>query len=150
MKTTIIILAVAVVLGIGAFLFFSGSGYAPYASTPTAETPAAPVTSAPTPAVVSPAPVPAPAPAPAPSAVTVDIKNFAFSPGTLTVKTGTKVTWINNDTAPHTVTSDSGTFLNSATLSSGQSFSFAFTSAGSVDYHCRIHPMMKGAVVVEQ
>ena len=140
MKTTIIILAVAVVLGIGAFLFFSGSGYAPYASTPTAETPAAPVTSAPTPAVIP----------PAPSAVTVDIKNFAFSPGTLTVKTGTKVTWINNDTAPHTVTSDSGTFLNSATLSSGQSFSFAFTSAGSVDYHCRIHPMMKGAVVVEK
>lgn len=37
--------------------------------------------------------------------VTVAIQDFAFSPQTLTVKAGTTVTWTNEDTAPHTVTS---------------------------------------------
>src|ERR1035437_7853093 len=60
------------------------------------------------------------APTPTPSSVSVDIRNFAFSPSTLEVKVGTKVTWTNNDTAPHTVTSDAGSLLQSPTLSSGQ------------------------------
>src|SRR5690348_1456503 len=45
--------------------------------------------------------------------VTVNIKNFAFNPSTLTIKTGTKVTWVNNDSIPHTVTSDSGNVIDS-------------------------------------
>ncbi len=85
---------------------------------------------------------------PATSETSVTIKNFSFSPATLTVKSGTKVTWTNNDTAPHTVTSDSGNQLNSSTLSPGQSFSYTFTDAGTIDYHCAIHPSMKGTVVV--
>lgn len=86
---------------------------------------------------------------PVSSVVTVSIKNFAFNPSMVTVKAGTKVTWVNNDSAPHTVTSDSGNLLNSGTLLPGQSFSFTFNTAGTVSYHCNIHPMMKAAVVVE-
>lgn len=82
--------------------------------------------------------------------VTVSIKNFSFNPSSLTVKTGTKVTWVNNDTVPHTVTSDLGVLLKSPTLSPGQSFSFMFANAGSFGYHCSIHPMMKGMIVVEK
>ncbi len=53
-------------------------------------------------------------PAPAPASVTVNIKNFSFNPAALTIKTGTKVIWANNDSAPHTITSDSGNLLNSS------------------------------------
>ncbi len=79
----------------------------------------------------------------------VAIKNFSFSPSTLKVKTGTKVTWTNNDSVPHTVTSDQGSLLNSSTLAPGQSFSFIFTKTSTEYYHCNIHAMMKGNVVVE-
>jgi len=92
--------------------------------------------------------VQAPANTPSPTSVTVNIKNFSFSPSTLNVKTGTKVTWVNNDGVSHTVTSDSGNILNSGTLASGASFSFTFTNPGTVKYHCSIHPMMQASVVV--
>lgn len=84
------------------------------------------------------------------SDVTVNIKNFSFNPETLNVKNGAKVTWVNNDSAPHTITSDLGNMLNSTTLSPGQSFSFTFTGPAVASYHCKIHPMMKGVIVVEK
>ena len=80
--------------------------------------------------------------------VNINIQNFSFSPKILTIKAGTKVTWTNNDSAPHTVTSDSNNLLNSPTLSTGQSFSFVFNTPGSTNYHCSVHPMMKGEIVV--
>ena len=85
---------------------------------------------------------------PAAGNITVNIKNFIFDPATITVKPGTRVTWVNNDSVPHTVTSDSGSLLNSGTLAPGQSFSFSFSSATSVNYHCVLHPAMKGVVIV--
>lgn len=149
MKKTIIIIAVVIVIGIGVYYIFfsSGSSQTP---TNTSQTNTPPVsnnasTNIPTPAApVSNAPT-----TPAPANVTVSIKNFFFSPSTLTVKKGAKVIWVNNDSVAHTVTSDSGNLLNSGTLSSGQSFSFTFMNTGSVSYHCNIHPMMKGNVNVE-
>jgi plastocyanin len=80
--------------------------------------------------------------------VVVNIQNFSFVPSLLVVKAGTKVRWVNSDTAPHTVSSDSGDLLNSQVLASGQSFSFTFTRPGSVSYHCALHPAMKGTVNV--
>lgn len=84
------------------------------------------------------------------ASVSVDIRNFSFSPATLTIKSGTKVTWVNNDTVAHTITSDSGNLLNSPVLSPGQSFDFTFTTVGSISYHCAIHPSMKGTIIVEK
>lgn len=78
--------------------------------------------------------------------VTVFIKNFAFNPAVITIAKGTKVTWVNEDSAPHTATSE-GSF-DSGTLSKGQSFSYIFTAAGTFNYKCSIHPSMKGKVVV--
>lgn len=88
-------------------------------------------------------------PTPTITNVAVSIKNFAFSSSTLTVKSGTKVTWTNSDTAPHTVTSDSGNTLNSGNLSAGKSFSFTFTTEGTYTYHCAVHPSMKGTIIVK-
>jgi len=83
-----------------------------------------------------------------PSSVSVNIQSFAFSPATLNIKKGTKVTWTNSDNVPHTVTSDSGNLLNSGTIAPGASFSFTFINNGSTGYHCSVHPKMKGSVVV--
>ena len=82
--------------------------------------------------------------------VIVDIKNFLFNPSTITIKSGTKVTWTNNDSMPHTITSDSDNILNSPTLSPGQSFDFTFTNTGDINYHCSIHPTMKVIIVVQK
>ncbi len=79
--------------------------------------------------------------------MTVDIEGFAFQPATLTVPSGTIVTWTNQDNAPHTVTSSDGT-LDSGNLKKGQEFSFNFTEPGVYDYHCKIHPSMRGEIEV--
>jgi plastocyanin len=76
----------------------------------------------------------------------VAIKNFAFGPAAQTVKVGQKVTWTNDDDAPHTVT---GGELDSGTLAKGASFSFTPTKAGTISYICAIHPSMKGTLTVQ-
>ena len=85
-----------------------------------------------------------------PESASVIIKNYSFNPPSLTIKIGTKVTWTNNNGGiTHTVTSDTDGLLNSPQLADGQSFSYTFTKVGITNYHCNIHPMMKGQIVVE-
>jgi len=80
--------------------------------------------------------------------VQVAIQNFAFSPRTLTVAPGTTVVWTQKDSAPHTVTSDTGAWTASADLQPGQTFSHTFTQAGTFAYHCAVHPNMTATVAV--
>jgi plastocyanin len=84
---------------------------------------------------------------PTPNAVS--IANFSFGPSSLSVAKGTTVTWTNNDDAPHTVTADDNSFT-SGTLNKGGTYSHQFTSSGTVNYHCNIHPMMTASVTVQQ
>lgn len=136
MKKTIVIIAIAVaVIGVGIYYYvlMSGSNYNYNGASTSINSvannqPAVPET----------------------SNITVDIKNFLFNPSTLTIKTGTKITWVNNDPVVHTITSDSGNLLNSPTLSLGQSFSFIFTDVGTISYHCNIHKTMKATITVEK
>lgn len=80
---------------------------------------------------------------------TVAIKNFAFAPATLKVPVGTTVTWTNQDTDAHTVTSDgSGGPLHSAALATGATYSHTFTKPGTFAYLCTIHPFMTATVEV--
>jgi amicyanin len=80
--------------------------------------------------------------------VTVDISNFTFNPGTVTIQVGDTVTWTNNDAMPHTATStDEATF--DGEMQPGESFSFTFEEEGTFDYFCEIHPDMQASVVVE-
>lgn len=81
-------------------------------------------------------------------AKTVDVKNFMFSPMSLTVPVGTKVTWKFEDTTAHTVKADDGSF-SSSPLSNGQTYSFTFTKAGTFSYICSIHPNMKATITVQ-
>jgi plastocyanin len=110
------------------------------ASTPTSTPTAA---STPTSSTSTQTPTATPASGNAPS---VSIVNFSFSPASLTVSVGTKVTWTNNDSTTHTVTDDHGAFNQS--LPPGQTFTFTFTKAGTYTYHCNIHRSMTATIIV--
>ena len=77
-----------------------------------------------------------------------------YEPETLTVSKGTTVTWTNEDSTLHTVTSgspeagNSGTEFDSSYLAAGKTFQHQFNTAGTFDYYCTLHPYMKGKVVV--
>ena len=84
----------------------------------------------------------------APAGNLVQISNFAFSSSVLNVKVGDGVTWTNMDSAPHTVTSDSGNELASSMLNEGEIYSHTFSVAGTYAYHCSVHPGMKATIIV--
>jgi plastocyanin len=60
---------------------------------------------------------------------------------------GSTITWMNNDSTQHTVTSDTSQF-DSGILAPGGMFAFTFTQPGTFTYHCNIHTFMKGTVTV--
>jgi plastocyanin len=78
----------------------------------------------------------------------VKVDNFAFTPGAVTVKVGTQVTWVNRDDIPHTVDSTDGKF-KSAALDTDDKFQFRFTEPGEYPYYCRMHPKMTGKIIVQ-
>jgi plastocyanin len=78
----------------------------------------------------------------------VMVENFSFQPGTLTVKAGTTVTWVNHDDEPHTVNENNKTF-KSGTLDTDAKFSYKFTSPGTFSYFCSLHPRMTGQIIVK-
>jgi plastocyanin len=94
------------------------------------------------------------------SGSTVSIQGFAFTPQTLTVVAGTKVTWTNDESTAHDVTSTDGPGIDAATtdlfasgtLGQGDSFSYTFAEPGTYHYECTIHASMQtmhATVVVE-
>jgi amicyanin len=85
---------------------------------------------------------------PAPQGGTaVAITDFKFNPATLTVPVGSTVTWTNQDEEPHTIAAKDGSF-HSPGMDTHGTYNFTFTTPGSYDYICSIHPFMTGTVVV--
>jgi plastocyanin len=87
------------------------------------------------------------------SAPGCEATNECFNPSAITVAVGNTVTWTNDDTAAHTVTSGidvtpDGIF-DSSLLPAGETFSFKFESSGEYPYYCMVHPWMTGNVIVE-
>jgi plastocyanin len=85
---------------------------------------------------------------PAASTNEVVIQNFAFEPATLTVKVGTKVTWVNRDDEPHTATATDKRFSSKA-LENGDRFTTEFNQPGIYKYYCALHPKMTGQIIVK-
>jgi 3',5'-cyclic-AMP phosphodiesterase len=79
---------------------------------------------------------------------TVTIDNFTFTPKTLTIQRGEKVTWTNKDDVPHKVVSVDKKFSSKA-LDTDQQYSFTFTEPGTYNYFCSIHPRMTGTIIVK-
>lgn len=79
--------------------------------------------------------------------VTIAIRNYGYTPDTLTVKAGTRVTWTNHDATAHTATADQGGF-DTGTINPGKSKTIDLRLAGNYPYHCLFHAFMTGEVKV--
>jgi len=80
---------------------------------------------------------------------TVVIKNFAFGPATMMVAPGTKITVVNQDKAPHTITAVNKSF-DTGTIAGGHSGVLTAPSTpGTYPYICTIHPSMTGTLIVK-
>lgn len=82
------------------------------------------------------------------------LRDKAYQPNPVNIKAGGVVTWNNEDTVVHTVTS--GTGLQDPHLGNqfdsgllGSHFSHIFFKAGVFPYFCQIHPTMVGKVIVK-
>ena len=80
----------------------------------------------------------------------IEIKDFAFNPKTITVKSGEKVTWTNRDEEPHTIVSVEKQFKKSTALDTDQEFTITAGVPGTYTYFCSVHPKMTGTIVVEK
>lgn len=76
------------------------------------------------------------------------VKNFTFSPMSLTIKAGSTVTWKNLDGEPHSIVNDAGLFRSSA-LDQDDTFQFKFDKPGVYKIFCGIHPNMKETITVQ-
>lgn len=80
--------------------------------------------------------------------------NACFIPAEAIVDVGGEVTWTNDDTAAHTVTSGNPTdgpdgVFDSSLFGPGKTFSHKFEEAGTFNYFCMVHPWMLGVVTVQ-
>ncbi len=79
--------------------------------------------------------------------------NSCWDPADITVDVGATVTWTNDDTAAHTVTSGSAAdgpdgVFDSSLFMAGAEFSWTFDTEGTYPYFCMVHPWMAGTVIV--
>ncbi len=82
-----------------------------------------------------------------PAAATVEIKNYAFNPATVTIQAGQTVQWNFDDNGvAHNVIGDDG--MHTADLTSG-TFRHTFKHAGTFNYQCSLHASMHGVVIVQ-
>lgn len=92
------------------------------------------------------------APAAAAETKTVTIKGFAYSPSTLTVTKGTKVTFTNQDSATHTVTTGANRTKDGKIdqqVTGGNETTVTFDTPGTYEIFCSFHSSMKMTVTVQ-
>ena len=84
-----------------------------------------------------------------PGALAVEIHGYQFHPDPVTVEVGQPVTWTNEDSAAHDVTSSSGPdAFASPSLATGQHYTHTFARPGAYTYLCSVHPDMVGSLTV--
>ena len=81
----------------------------------------------------------------------ITIKNMMFTPSQISIAKGGTVTWTNNDSTVHRVVDDLTNVGGPASgdIQPGSTYSFTFNKTGSFQYHCSIHPSMRGTIVVK-
>lgn len=78
---------------------------------------------------------------------TITIEDFAFKPDVISVRVGDVVMWKHNDGAVHTIVS--ANLFESPTLNRDDEFVYSFMTPGEYEYHCGVHPSMKGKIIVQ-
>ena len=77
----------------------------------------------------------------------IGLTTTAYSPNPQTISRGSTVTFVNNDSAPHTATS--GGVFDTGVISAGGRASVTLQNTGSFTYRCTLHPNMIGTLVVQ-
>ncbi len=83
-----------------------------------------------------------------PSGTAAQGLNYSPSDFTVVIGVNNTVTFVNQDSATHTVTADDGSF-NSGDILAGHSWTYTFATPGTYSFHCKYHSFMKGAVIVK-
>lgn len=78
----------------------------------------------------------------------VKITDFKYKPPAVEVKVGSKLTFVNDDSAAHTGTSKTPGAFDSGSIRRGESKSVVLKKAGDFDYYCAFHPFMKAKIRV--
>jgi plastocyanin len=76
------------------------------------------------------------------------ISNFKFTPASVAVSRGARITVANHDTTAHTATADDGHSFDTGNIDPGSSATLTLSKTGTYKYHCSIHPFMHGSIVV--
>jgi plastocyanin len=79
----------------------------------------------------------------------IEITKHSFSLPTVSVPAGATVTWVNHDDDVHTVVSTTALF-RSPGLDTDDSYSYRFTTPGTYEYFCTLHPLMVGKIIVRR
>lgn len=93
---------------------------------------------------------PATASAAAPKTVTIDIKGFAYSKKTVTIRVGQRIKWINRDDMRHNAYAAKSGGPKGPLLAKGKSYTWTAKKAGTFSYSCTPHPFMKAKIVVKK
>ncbi len=76
-----------------------------------------------------------------------------YIPSEITISAGESVTWVNEDSAFHSVTSGfydaPQNLFDSGYMDPFESYTLTFDESGTFDYFCTLHPWMEGQVIVE-
>jgi plastocyanin len=81
------------------------------------------------------------------TAATISIDGFKYTD--VTVPAGAQITVVNNDSAEHTVTSDTSGAFNVEVEGRHKATFTAPTQPGTYPFHCTYHPSMHGMLTVQ-
>jgi len=83
---------------------------------------------------------------PPPQTITVTMADVAFAPAEVNAHLNDTLEWVNKDIVDHTGTARNGTW--DVVVEPGRSGKVVLTSAGTIDYYCKLHPNMVGKITV--
>jgi len=82
-----------------------------------------------------------------PAVLTIHIKDFKYNPTPAKIHAGDRVTFVNDDSEPHTVTATNKSY-DSEGLDTNNTWQHVFAKPGRYTYFCELHPYMKAVVIV--
>ncbi|HWA40429.1 MAG TPA: plastocyanin/azurin family copper-binding protein [Gemmatimonadales bacterium] len=85
---------------------------------------------------------------PSPARHDVEIRELAFGPAVLQVSAGDTIVWNNHDMFPHTATADGAAGWDTGLIPADSSQTAVARRPGTFTYVCRVHPTMRGQVIV--
>ena len=74
------------------------------------------------------------------------IKDSSFSPNDLTVVNGSSITFVNNTSGSHTISSQDSNYLRPVKIESGRSYFYNKDTTGNISYKCMTHPSVAGII----